>query len=448
MSMARTNMAAAAEGDRGLPIYFVIALIAMVVPITFEVGGLFLTASRLVLLFVTPILLIRLFGGHYGALTKADVLFGLFLTWFAMAMFLHWPSRFLTFVGSNFVIIAGGFLLGRCCIQGPRAFRQFIILYGLLVLFSLPFGIYEMFTSEMPIARFLEKIPGIASSKDVDYPSRNELERVQFVFVHPIHYGLFCSYVFAMVAIGLRDSLPFVVRWAWAMAIAFACFTSGSSGPFTGILISMALILYGAISGGRWKIFIWTFVIFYAVLEVLSNRPAYFVIIEKMAFNPGTAYGRRLILDAGLLQITRTPIFGTANPLPLPHWMTGSLDNYWLLVAVAFGVPAFVFLMSSYVYTIIKVCRPDLSADPKLAALRKGWVIGLIGSMFALATVAIWSELLSLTFLVFGSGAWLMKARAASDDTAIPPEDIPEKPRHRYTRFPAQPPVSAGRLAR
>ena len=36
-------MAAAAEGDRGLPIYFVIALIAMVVPITFEVGGLFLT---------------------------------------------------------------------------------------------------------------------------------------------------------------------------------------------------------------------------------------------------------------------------------------------------------------------------------------------------------------------------------------------------------------------
>lgn len=433
--------------DKGLPAYFIIALISMVIPINFEIGDLFLTASRVTLLFITPVLLIRFLAGHYGPMTRTDILIGLFLAWFALAMLIHKPGQFVTFVGSNFVIIAGAYLLGRCCIRGPRAFRQMIVLYGLLVLFSLPFAIYEMITSEMPIARMIEQIPGVSSSRDVNYPSRNELERVQFVFVHPIHYGLFCSYIFAMVAIGLRDSLPFVVRWSWGLAIAFACFTSGSSGPFTGVLIAMALILYGALTGGRWKFLIWSSVILYAILEVLSNRPAYFVIIEKLAFNPGTAYGRRVILDSGLLQVRRTPIFGTPNPLPLPHWMTGSLDNYWLLVAVAYGIPAFVFLMSAYVYTLIKASRTDLSADPRLAALRKGWVIGLIGSMFALATVAVWSELLSLTFLVFGSGVWLTNAGAFLAGEAAQADREPDKPARRYTRFPAGEPVRSDQLA-
>ena len=424
------------SADTGLPAYFVIALIAIVVPISFEIGGLFLTASRAVLLCVTPVLLIRFFQGQYGALNKGDILFGLFLAWFALANLYHAPGRFVTFVGSNFVIIAGGYLLGRCCIRGPRAFRQMIILYGCLVLVSLPFAFYEMRTGEMPVARFLEKIPGISSSKDVEYPSRNDLERVQFVFVHPIHYGLFCAYIFALIAIGLRETMSFSLRWGWALLIGVCCFTSGSSGPFTGILIAVMLILYGALTGGRWKFLIWLSVISYVILEVLSNRPAYFVIIEKMAFNPGTAFGRRLILEAGIAQVTRTPIFGTPHALPLPFWMTGSLDNYWLLVAVAYGIPAFVFLMGAYFYVIIKACKADLTAAPHLAALRKGWVIGMIGSIFALATVAIWSELLSLTFLMFGSGVWLMGATAKPTQELEPQTAEPKRPSTRYTRFP------------
>lgn len=426
------------QDNRNLPAYFIIALFTMVVPVSFEIGSLFLTASRAVLLFITPVLLIRLLRGYYGVITKTDILFGLYIAWFALANLVHAPSSFITFVGSNFVIIAGGYLLGRCAIRGPRAFRQMIILYGILVLLSLPFAIYEMNTSDMLIPRWLEQIPTISTSRDVNYPSRNELERVQFTFVHPIHYGLFCGYIFALVAIGLRESLPFVVRWVWAIAIGFCCFTSGSSGPFTGILISMILIFYATLSGGRWKLLMWSSSILYIILEIFSNRPAYFVIIEKMAFNPGTAYGRRIILEAGLQQVTRTPFFGTPNRLPLPLWMSGSLDNYWLLLAVAFGIPAFVFLFGAYVYTLIKVCKYDMSADPRLSALRNGWVIGLIGSMFALATVAVWSELMSLTFVVFGSGIWLMNIRPVADAEAPEaPLDV-DRTTPQYTRFPVR----------
>ena len=432
LGMQAETRTGSGQSDRGLPAYFIIALLAMVIPLTFEVGALFMTASRTVLLFVTPVLLIRLFGGYYGALTKTDILFGLFVAWFGLAILVQSPERFLTFVGSNFIIMVGAYLLGRCAVRGVRAARQMIVLYGLLVLFSLPFALYEMITGDMPIARLLELIPGISSSADLEYPSRNALERVQFVFVHPIHYGLFCAYIFAMIAVGLRHYLPFALRWSWALVIAFCCFTSGSSGPLLAILISMALIVYGALSGGRWKLLIATLAGLYIVLELLSNRPIYYVIIEKLAFNPGTAYGRRLILDAGLEQITRTPLFGTPAPLPLPDWMTGSLDNYWLLVAVAYGVPALAFLLAAYLYALIQTCRRDFTDDPPLAALRDGWVIAVIGAMFALATVAVWSEILSLTFLVFGSGVWLMNAQAAP---ALRP--TPERQAPRYTRFAA-----------
>lgn len=132
----------ASPSDAGLPAYFVIALIAIIVPISFEIGSLFLTASRVVFLCLTPVLLIKFLKGDYGAFNKADMLFGLFLAWFALANLYHAPGRFVTFVGSNFVIIAGGYLLGRCCIRGPRAFQQMIILYGCLVLASLPFAFY------------------------------------------------------------------------------------------------------------------------------------------------------------------------------------------------------------------------------------------------------------------------------------------------------------------
>ena len=426
------------QDDRNLPFYLTIALMTMVVPLSFEIGTLFMTGSRALLLVITPMLLIGLLRGKYGKISRVDIMFALFICWFSLANLVQAPSRFVTFVGSNFVIIVGAYLMGRCGIRGPRAFRQLIYLYGTLVLLSLPFALYEMETSKMLIARWLEHIPGIATSADVNYPSRNELERVQFTFVHPIHYGLFCCYIFAMVAVGLRDSLPFVLRWTWALLIGLCCFTSGSSGPFTGILIAVVLILYGFLAGGRWKLLMWSSAVFYAILEALSNRPAYFVIIEKMAFNPGTAYGRRIILEAGLLQVTRTPVFGTPYSLPLPPWMTGSLDNYWLLLAVAYGIPAFVFLFGAYVYALIRASKYDLSAEPRLAALRKGWVIGLIGSMFALATVAIWSELMSLTFLIFGSGQWLMNIRPVPAGKASGTPPVADDTARPFTRFPAR----------
>lgn len=420
--------------DPNLPIYAVITLLLLTFPLSFQIGTLLLTGSRVMLLILTPVLLIGLLAGRYGAIRRTDILFALFFIWFALAVLIHTPGRFVTYAGSNFLIMAGAYLTGRCAVRGPRAFRQLIWLYGGLVLLSLPFALYEMTTSEMPIPRLLDHIPGVQGSPDLDYPARNALERVQFTFVHPIHYGLFCCYIFAMVAVGLRGSLPSAVRWPWALAIALCCFTSGSSGPFAGILIAVMLIFYGALSGGRWTLLIWSSGILYALLEVLSNRPAYYVIVEKLAFNPGTAYGRRLILEAGLAQAMRTPLFGTSAKLPLPPWMTGSLDNYWLLLAVAYGIPAFVFLFGAYVHTLVQACRSDLSATPVLAALRQGWVIGLLGSMFALATVAIWSELLSLTFLILGSGQWLLTLRTCPADAVADP--VTARTGLPYSRFP------------
>ena len=64
--------------------------------------------------------------------------------------------------------------------------------------------------------------------------------------------------------------------------------------------------------------------------------------------------------------------------------------------------------------------------------------------MFSLATVAIWSEIMSLTFLVFGSGAWLMSAHMNTGQDEASSQNDATRPVSPYTRFPtlaqAQPP--------
>ena len=69
---------------------------------------------------------------------------------------------------------------------------------GLFVLFSFPFAIYETVTTQFVLPKLFEMIPGVTSVKDVNYIRRMGLDRVQFVFSHPIHYGLFVSLVLSI----------------------------------------------------------------------------------------------------------------------------------------------------------------------------------------------------------------------------------------------------------
>ena len=320
----------------------------------------------------------------------------------------------------------------------------------MVVVLSLPFAIYESWTSYTTIPRWLATISGVTSHSDVHHPPRLGLYRTQFVFAHPIHYGLFCALTFSLVFVGLTGIWGWLRRYFVSAIILICVVLSVSSGPILATGTAIGLILWGVTmkwTGRRWQILGWIVGIGYMIAEVASNRVAIYAIVERLALSPGTAFFRRLQFEFGVRQIERTPVFGVGfHEFPLPWWFnTTSIDNFWLLLALQFGLPALLLAAGAFIAAMIMVGRNDFSGRPDLQPLRLGWMVSMIAVSLALATVALWGEMYSIILFLLGGGMWM-----ATVDTSVPvavtPEPGTEPPtaRVRYTRFPQNNPRSVG----
>lgn len=435
----------AAKGDapqfRALVI---LTLVAIVFQANTNVGGLLLSPARLLYLVVVPVLLVRFMAGAYGRVQTADLLVFANLTWLTLTIFMHHPVGVaITYTGSNLLLILGGYMVGRTMVQSVAEMRGAMLVLIGLVLFSLPFAILETRTSVMVLARLFDHIPGLSGSIDVNYEPRLGFNRVQFTFSHPIHYGLFCSSAFAMCFIGLRNYFGKMPRLLLSSAIAIATFLSVSSGPFLSLIAQLFLISWGFIFRKyvkRWKLLAGLSLGLYVILEILSNRPAIYVIVSKLAFAPHTANLRLLLFEYGIDQVKRAPVFGIGfHPFPLPQFMSGSIDNYWLMLCITFGLPTFLFLVSA-IFTIFFRLGQIRDASPAFNDLRLAWVITMISLMLTLATVAIWTEMLSLFYFIIGAGVWMTQYKPEpSSASSAPSEADARSSRLHHSRFPTQP---------
>jgi hypothetical protein len=108
--------------------------------------------------------------------------------------------------------------------------------------------------------------------------------------------------------------------------------------------------------------------------------------------------------------------------------MTGSVDNFWLYLALRFGVPTFLFLAGAYLISMIRIGGRNFRSDPDLLAVRRAWMFTQVSTCLVLATVAIWGEAYSLVLLMLGSGVWLETVKVRSKArlrAARPTERIP-----------------------
>lgn len=432
---------AAAGGAQatGRRFMLVLTIVSLMIPATFSIGSLTMTPSRAVLLVLTPILFLSLLGGRFGKLTHVDVLVILYIFWRSLTPFINNPKMALEYVGSNSVIFFGGYLVARAAVRDADDFRFFAKALGSLVILTFPFALYESITGRMVIPPLLDRIPGITSVADVNYPRRLGLDRAQVVFVHPIHYGIFCSLALSIYFMALKGVVSSFRRWAGSALIFVCAFLSISSGAFLASVVQIFLVIYGYLFRRverRWLLFGVGLTLFYTVIELGSNRNGLVALLSILSFSASTAYGRLTIFDAGMAQIVQTPIFGAGFVrLNLPSWMTGSLDNFWLGLAVIFGIPAFLFLFGAVLAALIGIGRRRFEVDGALANIRLGWSVMLISVTLSLATVYIWSEIASMVMLAIGSGVFLLNAQEAATGAEPAAQTAPAPRRLSYSRF-------------
>lgn len=441
---AHTAVGPYAQSKPKLPLLAKLAVITMLIPAGFSIGPLAMSPSRLLFLVVLPFLFIKLLRGDYGKILLMDIFVIANIAWMSLAILVNNTPMVVQFTGSMAMVILGGYLTARATIRDAETFAALCRFLGYVIVFSLPFALFESLTQRMLFTELINAIPGLNSLPRTTLEQRIPgLYRAQFTFIHPIHYGFFCALVFALVLSSMKIVASTGERWFLAGAAVFCSFLSLSSAAVLVIAIQFNLIIYARLTHKikkRWFILISTVTIGYIILDILSNRPALIAIISRVSFNAHTVHFRQHLFELGSAQVAKTPWLGVGfNDWGLPPWMNNSVDNFWLLQALVYGLPAMFFLMGAFVLGTVFVAFRKLQPDSPLRDIRLGWVFMMVGLNLTLATVALFSVMYSMAFFFFGAGMWMIANKVVEPDAAAPVAPPPPgRGSSVYSRFPAK----------
>lgn len=288
----------------------------------------------------------------------------------------------------------------------------------LMLIFTIP----EALTS----VHFLhDTIAGIMGAPRAPFiEQRMGLERTFGPFDHPILYGVFSASAFSLAYFMIAEKR--LTNWggmAQVIGVALATFMSASGGPYVVMIMQGFVALWERVLGkikGRWRMLFGLFALIYLGIDLLSNRSPFHVFVTHFTFSTHSAYNRILIFEYGTAEVWRNPLLGLGlGDWIRPVWMSDSMDNFWLLIAVRYGLPAWAMMVGLMIGMLWAVGQRRDLPEPWRRA-RHAWAFTLFGITVAAATVHLWNALFVLFIFLIGAGAWLLDAKPDTVTSAKP----------------------------
>jgi hypothetical protein len=412
------KLADAPPGDAGrLPILVKLFLISIYVPWRFTAGGALLPLYRIVLLVVLVACLWRLISGKFGSLRVTDVFLLLYCFWTAAALVTIYGAGVAAKPAfSYFLDTFVPYFFARSYIGNFGDVYRYVRFQFTLTLILLPAALYECLSGNDIALKFFGQFAPVWPYF-VNVP-RLGLFRVQAVFEHPILYGVTAGSISAMLlAVNYRRS--FIYRSGVTCLNVFASLLSLSAGPITAIAVQFTLLAWERVLkpiAWRWWILAGGIFGAYLFVAIFSNKGPMEFYLSYFSFDYSTAYYRILIWDYASASALAHPLFGIGfKDWERLSWMTNdTIDNYWLLQAVLFGIPAAFFVISAVVSAILSSARAQLTDDGD-KRLRNSYVVVLVGYFVVGGTVDFWNATLAHFMFLLGSCMWLSQPRPISD---------------------------------
>ena len=423
-------------------------MLSFVMPFFFSIGGLKLSAYRLYLLAAFFPVLIGWVNGTAGRIRAADILVIIASFWMASAMFVnHGIADQWEFSGILVVETVVPYLAARVMIRDYASFRTFVWWYFTIVLVLLPFAIFENLTGRPILLDIFRPVFNVYYN--VNQVPRMGLERAQGSFPHPILLGVFCSSAFALSWYVLSPEKGIIGRIKRPFVVGAAVFSSLSSGAFMGIILQSFLITWDESLKSiktRWTLFAIIFGFLYVLLELSSNRNAFQIIATELTFSPGTAWNRIHIFNNAIDDVFRSPFFGIGlGEWTRPSWLRASVDNFWLLLALRYGIPAFVLFALALITICWQIGRRPLTGVH--ARARTGYLIAFISLAISAFTVHLWEATYCLFMFLMGCGVWFIDTDGNEGDAQAGDADTSQDRSIRYTRFPKKLPDDQGEVS-
>lgn len=396
---------------RLLAILFVLSIF---IPVEFHVlvGSLRLESYRIIL----ALTLIYALINFRKILESADLIDVLLFTFVVLAstslIYNHGMKDGIESAGILIIEILGAFYLARLFITTPKSYYQVNVWFATILAVLLIFSLYEAFAKHRILHEWAKVITGNDSLDHrlyTHYYMRMGIMRTTNLFAHPILYGTIGAIFFpfivllALYTFKLSNALK-------ALAIFIGMMTTLSSAPLLSIVFqAITAVLTRFWHGGQrfWFGFGLLTLSAMILINALSNRGFFAILISYLTFNPVTGYYRLLQWKYSMDDIMDNPLFGIGlNDWSRPEWMNNSIDSFWLLMTMQHGIIASFLLLFVCLYAVFHSLNKLHKHGVASRWMVESWILAFMSLILIGFTVDYFGKIQPLFFFILGSIAW------------------------------------------
>lgn len=386
--------------------------VALVLPteLSLQAGPLRLSPYRLVLLLSFFPVTFRLFAGRAGGRRAGDFTFLLFALWAAAALGVnHGAATAIESGGILLVETFGAYALGRVAVRCADDFQRLAKWLVACAIGVLVVALPETLTGFRLVHEVFGAVLGGAPTIHVE--PRFGLHRAFGPFDHPILNGVFGSTLVAMAwELTPKERTSQLVRIVRTALVAASGFTSLSSAAILSMVAQGGMLAWRKVTAlvpGRWWLLLGLFLGFYATISVMSSRSGLRALMWYLTFDRHTASYRLLIWEHGSSNVEDNPWFGIGmNDWERPSWMSESVDSFWLLTTMMYGLPAIVLFAATVLAVVVPAAKRISNVAP-WSRLGRAWAFALFALCFCGFTVHYWNNVFTMFGFLLGAGAWM-----------------------------------------
>jgi hypothetical protein len=365
--------------------------------LSFFVGSIRLELYRVVLLFMFFPAVISVMRSGF---LRFEYFLLLYVLWAASSFVIHGGTSGIEPAGVVILEVLASYFVGRSFIgrYGSVGFEKCMKIFAIFLIVMIPFAIIEAVTGFKILHVMASAISGQYTPSYVEGKYlRNGVYRASTVFGHPILYAILAASVF-VIFLGLYRK-----RKSLLIGPVVAVYTSMSSVGFIMVFIQVFILFLARVFRKHpftKQLSAYGLILLVLVIQFGSNRGFFTWVAMNSALSPWNAYIRLLQWEHAWDDILRSPLIGIGSgDWTRPGWLPGSIDAYWLVVALVNGLPAVIFLILFWVFLLRSVIS-KLTLTKNLVFL---WFIAVIVSIaFAGTTVHFFDKAPALIYFILG----------------------------------------------
>ena len=395
------------------PIWIKLFLFSMLLPSEFSValGSVRLSVYKVVLVCAFFPMLFKYIAKKDIKFSLADFLVLFHLSWTSISLLVNHGLDFsIEPIGSRIIDFGGAYLLARVYVRNVSDFDSVIAVSLVVMSILLPILIFESVTGQYIVHKIASSIVG--QGFYVDLGQRLGLTRAMGPFDHPILLGVIAASFFSLVWARFSFSgKASTKRYIASFVVFISAASSLSSSSLLVLAGQMGLMGWNWLLEKvrfRWKLLVFLLVFVLLGIEFLSNRSALKVLISYLTFSSHTAYYRLAIYEAGWNNVLANPLFGIGfDDWERPGWLAASVDSFWLLQMMQFGLPGGT---SSALLVLVALVKSNHYSGQFLR-YKFAWVISIVSLVVAGFTVHFWGTAFVFFSFILGCGIWYSKAK-------------------------------------